>query len=68
MYFFEKEKRDEFLQGRTITYIANIVGITRQFLTSILNGKRHCSKPIAYAIVKAGNCEKEIEDYFEARK
>lgn len=64
MFEFEKDKKEELLKGRTITYIANEVGISKEFLTSILNGKRNCSKLVAYSIVKACNSDSEISDYF----
>lgn len=68
MYQFKIEKRDEYLQGRTITYLANIVGITREYMTSVLTGNRTCSKMVAYCIVKAGNYENEVENYFNVIK
>lgn len=64
MYVFKENEKVNLLSGRTITYVANKIGITSSFLTSILNGKRHCSKPIAYCIVKCLCQEAEIEDYF----
>lgn len=64
MYLFSREYKDELLGGRTITYVANKIGITSQFLTSVLNGKRNCSKLVAYCIVKCLHQEAELEDYF----
>lgn len=68
MYQFKVEKKEEYLQGRTIKYLANIVGIAREYMTSILSANRNCSKMVAYCIVKAGNKENEIEDYFNIIK
>lgn len=68
MYQFKVEKREDYLKGRTITYLANIVGIAREYMTSILNANRNCSKMVAYCIVKAGNEENKIEDYFNIIK
>lgn len=68
MYKFKIEKRDDYLQGRTITYLANIVGIRREYMTSILTGSRTCSKMVAYCIVKAGNQNSEINEYFNIVK
>lgn len=64
MYIFNKDKRDEILDGRKINYIAEKIGITPQFLSQILNGKRTCSKTVAYCVVKCLDNEKEVEDYF----
>lgn len=41
------------------------IGITRVYLTNILNHKRECSKVVAYCITKFLNSEAEIADYFE---
>lgn len=68
MYQFKIEKREDYLEGRTITYLANIVGITREYMTSILTGKRNCSKMVAYCIAKAGNENSEVDDYFDIIK
>lgn len=64
MYIFNEKEKAKILQGRTITYVANKIGVTNAFLTSVLNGNRTCSKPIAYAVVKCLCQEAEIEDYF----
>ena len=64
MYIFKKTEKTNILQGRTITYVANKIGVTSAFLTSVLNGNRTCSKPIAYCIVKCLCQNAEIEDYF----
>lgn len=65
MYLFCKQEKSKILSGRTITYVANKIGITSAFLTSVLNGKRACSKTVAFCIVKCFCQEAEIEDYFE---
>ena len=65
MYKFNEEEKAKLLDGRTITYIAKKIGITNSFLTSILNGKRSCSKIVAFSIVKCLCQEAEINDYFE---
>ena len=64
MYYFDKTKKENALQGRTITYVAKQIGITSAFLTSIFNGYRGCSKTVAYCITKCLNSESEIQDYF----
>ena len=47
------------------TIASEIIGLTRQYLTDILNGKKNCKKYLAYAIVKYIDEEAEILDYFE---
>ena len=44
------------------------IGITRPHLTNVLNGKKYCSKILAYCITKYLNKEAEIADYFERVK
>jgi plasmid maintenance system antidote protein VapI len=68
MYLFNKSEKTNILGGRTITYVADKIGITPQFLTSVLNGKRTCSKTIAFCIVKCLCQDAEIEDYFKIIK
>lgn len=65
MYKFKETQKAKILNGRTIVYVAKKIGVTSPFLTSVLNGKRTCSKPVAYCIVKCLCQEAEIEDYFE---
>ena len=64
MYMFKKSKKAELLSGRTITYVANKIGITPNYLTAILNNKRGCSKLVAHCITKCFCQEAEIIDYF----
>lgn len=64
MYKFNEKEKANLLSGRTITYVAKKIGITNTFLTSVLNGKRTCSKTIAFCIVKCLCQDAEIEDYF----
>lgn len=44
--------------------IAEIVGITEQTMSRIVNQKQGCSKMTAYCIAKAIHPEAIIEDYF----
>lgn len=46
------------------TQMAKVIGLHPVTLRNIINGKRECSKLIAYCITKFLNSEKEIEDYF----
>ena len=64
MWTFKETEKAKILQGRTITYVANKIGVTSAFLTSVLNAKRECSKTVAYCIVKCLCQDAEITDYF----
>lgn len=64
MYKFKTELKKEMLEGRTITYLANQIGFSKNALTNILNGKNTTKKTTAYIISKMFNSDKEIEDYF----
>ena len=46
------------------TKASEVIGITRPYLTNILNGKVGCTKPVAYCITKYINSNAEINDYF----
>jgi len=45
--------------------MAEIVGVSENWISLILTGKKKCSKMVAYAITKTIFRESEIEDYFE---
>lgn len=64
MYEFKVELKDQLLDGRKINYLCKKIGITRPYLTMILNGERSTRKLTAYCIVKACNEDAEINDYF----
>lgn len=65
MYIFNKELKKELLNGMTIRNIANLMGITEGYVSQVLNGKKKCSKLVAYCICKIINYELEVEDCFE---
>ena len=61
MYLFKNEMDITVNQ----TKASEVIGIDRSFLNQVLQGKKHCSKVIAYCITKYLNEDAEIEDYFE---
>lgn len=63
MYWFIGEK-SEFTDGRTVKSLSDKTGITASFIYTILNKKRGCTKPFAYAITKAVG-KKDVENYFK---
>lgn len=66
-WYFKVEKKEELLQGRTITYLVkNYLKATIPYITDVLNGKRSCSYEMASMIVK-NMSDKEVEDYFYKR-
>ena len=58
------EEIDVLLDGRTKTSIAKKVGLTRQTVINVFNGKVKCSRETAYCLTKAINSEAEIGDFF----
>ena len=64
MFIFNVNVKEEYLQGRKMKYLSNIIGITPGYFCNILNGKMTVPKATAYAITKAGNENAEIQDYF----
>lgn len=67
MYIAKKEIKKVF-DGRPITYVADKLGISRVYLSNIVNGNTACSKITAYCIVKFFDSEAEIDDYFKKAK
>lgn len=50
-YKLKPEKRAELQQGRTLKYIAEGCGYTRQFITYVFNGKMNATHESAYRIL-----------------
>lgn len=68
MYFFKKEKYKELLNGRSIEWLSMQTEYNRVTLSNILNGKIHCKKVIAIAIVKTLDINNSVEDFFEYKE
>jgi len=68
MYFFKFEKYKELLNGRSIEWLSEQTEYNRVTLSNILNGKIHCKKVIAIAIVKTLDINNSVEDFFEYKK
>ena len=65
MYWFKETEKVKLLQGRTIKYLAEKkLFINVAYLSTILNGKRSCSKRLAYNIVKCICLDAKLDDYF----
>lgn len=46
------------------TKVSEEIGISRPYLTDILNGKKSCTKVVAFCITKYLNKDAEINEYF----
>ena len=64
-YKFKKEKKQEFLNGKTITELSEKIGIDRAYLSQILNAKRTTKLYTILGLLKASNINAYIEDYFD---
>lgn len=64
MYLFKNELIKELKKVYKLNSVADRVGITIPYLSSIMNNRYACSKTTAYAITKAFDKDAEIEDYF----
>lgn len=68
MYIIRKEKVNDLKQGRTVIYLADKIGITRPYLSAILNGRVNASQEMAEKII--ATCflvgpRPQIEDFFK---
>lgn len=65
MYKFKKELKSKIKNGLTDADMAEKIGISREYLSYILNNRYNCRKTVAYCIVKIANSDYEIEDFFD---
>lgn len=68
MYEFKVEKKQELLKGKTITSLANEIGMSVYALIKILNGKVTARKLTATYIIKICDENTEIEYYFTRKE
>lgn len=65
-YIFNKERKQDILKGRTITYVAdNILGKQNGYITNILNGKVNCNIRLANWIATKLDPGSTLQDYFK---
>lgn len=50
------------------TIASKKIGVSREYLTDVLNGKKDCSKILAFCITKYINPNAEINDIFDTIK
>lgn len=65
MYRFKEEKKEEIINKFKISYIAEQVGISLSYLSRVINGKKNCTKVVAYCITKMVDNDKEVDYFFE---
>lgn len=63
-YYFIINRKDELLSKHSMKEYADFLEISLAFFCQILNGKRHTTKHMAYAISKYGG-NKNVGYYFE---
>lgn len=74
MYIIRQEKKEKLMNGRTATYIAEVLGRTKETLYAVLNGK-NCSTLMAKALISIkeqipindSNIEKYLLYYFKKK-
>ncbi len=72
MYKAIAEKTKELKDGKTTKYLSDIMGMNKCHLTSVLNGKRRCSKIVAIGLINiktkiplnSKKMEGELKKYF----
>lgn len=57
--------KDNITFGINKTKASEEIGISRVYLTDILNGKKECSKIVAFCITKYLDKQAEIESFFD---
>lgn len=65
MYLFVADKK-EFMNGIRNRELAKFLDIHENYISSILHGKRMCSKVVAYAMCKAVG-KSSLKGYFEKK-
>lgn len=65
MYILKEDKAEEIRKKYKNTYFIENLGLSKCYISLILNRKRKIAKTTAYCIVKLIDSEAEIEDYFE---
>lgn len=66
MYRLKEELNEkELLRGRTKTFLAGVIGISRAMLYAVMKRKLDTTKVTAYSITKALDRNLEIEDLFD---
>lgn len=62
-YYFIVEKKDDLLEKHSMKEYAEFLEISISFLCQVLNGKKHTTKALAYALSRYAN--RSIDYYFK---
>lgn len=67
MYYFKKEKKEE-IKKHKLKYLAeDILFITPEYLSNVINNKMGCSLRLAKQITLVLSREARVEDYFNKK-
>ena len=64
-YRLREDKAKEIREKYTNTYFIKNTGLSKCYVSLILNRKRSVTKTVAYCFTKLADSEAEILDYFE---
>lgn len=64
-YSLKEEVSKEFRKKYKNQYIVDNIGMSKTYISLILNRKRNCPKRVAFAITKLIDSKAEITDFFE---
>lgn len=65
MYLIKEEISKELKEKYNMTNFAKRCGLSKGYVSLVMNGKKFKSKPIAYTITKMIDESKEIQDFFD---
>lgn len=60
-----QDKKQQIKQKYKLDYIAEQIGVSKQFISYLFNNKRTCSKKTAEKIINIVDSKANIEDYFK---
>ena len=66
-YYFKKELKKEALKGRSIKYMAEQIGYSKEHLYMLLNNDYGCTEKLALLITNFLDENANIENYFEKK-
>ena len=64
MYLFKIEKKNEFLGGIKINWLAKEIAVSYNYLAQVFNAKRTCSGVLASLLMVKLKPNEDIEEYF----
>lgn len=64
MYQIKETTKELIKEKIRISYLTKKTGLSRQYISMIINKNQVCSQVVAYTITKALDENKKIEDYF----